>query len=420
MKQLLGIIKQSRGWLLIYFLLLSLYAWFSYGLTAPNLILINQPWFSQFQFWMWDHFYNNRPFLTATYIGIIILIFLAYLILMSRLRSLKIKRSQKILVLILLSLPLVFSYNALSLDVFNYIFNARMIIKYQVDPHVTAAINFNDDPWLRFMHNIHTTAPYGYGWTLFSLPVYLLGMGKFLITWLNFRLLSLLSLILTAVCLCWLKKTVSNSKLSLSDWALVVFNPLLLVEIISNSHNDLWMMLPALTSFGLIFTAAQHKKNNKFWTSLGLSLLLLSLSVSIKLASIVLVPIWLLLTFNLFCPRFKQKQLRILIDHWPLLASIAMFLPLLTNRSQQFHPWYLTWSLVWLPLIHNKIWKKLLITFSLSSLLRYTPFLLANDYSQDVLLKQKIITWSAPLLLGIYYLTETGYRTVKNCFGPRV
>jgi hypothetical protein len=248
------------------------------------------------------------------------------------------------------------------------------------------------------------------------LPVYLLGMGKFLITWLNFRLLSLLSLILTAVCLCWLKKTISNSKLSLSDWALVVFNPLILVEIISNSHNDLWMMLPALTSFGLIFTAAQYKKNYKFWSSLGLSLLLLSLSVSIKLASIVLVPIWLLLTFNLFWPLLKQKPLRILIDHWPLLASIAMFLPLFTSRSQQFHPWYLTWSLVWLPLIDNKIWKNLLITFSLSSLLRYTPFLLANDYSQDVMFKQKIITWSAPLLLGIYYLTKTGYRTVKNRF----
>ena len=66
---------------------------------------------------------------------------------------------------------------------------------------------------------------------------------------------------------------------------------------------------------------------------------------------------------------------------------------MLTSRSQQFHPWYLSWSLVWLPVIKNKVWRNTLLLFSISSLVRYLPWMLENGYNPQILLKQKLITW---------------------------
>ncbi len=405
-KKLLTLIKQSQNWLLYYFFVLAVYAWFSYGLTTPNLILIQSGWFQDFQFWMWDLFFNNRVLLVRVYIYLVALLFISFGMTVYKLKNIQLKLSQKLFLLFFLCLPLLFSYNALSADVFNYIFNAKMVVEYQANPHVRTAIDFEFDPLVRFMHNIHTPAPYGYGWTLLSLPIYLLGMGKFLLTWLSFRIFSFISLILAALSIEWLHRLLYKKSLKFGEWALLFLNPLLLIEIVSNSHNDLWMMVPAAASFGLLLKLKETsalKFNLKKAGWLLLSLLLLAFSISTKLASAVLIPIWLLLALQAFGVLSAQHWFKKLDKNWPLLASILMFLPLFTLRSQQFHPWYLTWSLIWLPLIKQKYWKQLLLAFSAASLLRYVPFLSANEYNQTILFRQKLITWSAPLWLGLMH-----------------
>jgi hypothetical protein len=37
--------------------------------------------------------------------------------------------------------------------------------------------------------------------------------------------------------------------------------------------------------------------------------------------------------------------------------SLALFLPLLTERSRYFLPWYLIWSLVFIPLLKSNFLK---------------------------------------------------------------
>ncbi|MFZ5376088.1 MAG: hypothetical protein ACOZAN_00255 [Patescibacteria group bacterium] len=400
----------------LFFCLILLYSWFSYGMTAPNLVLLKADWFWQFQSQMWRTFFNDRQLTAKIYFLIISLLFVVYFGLLKFVSRLKETLSHKT-ILSLLSvtlLPLLFSYNMLSYDVFNYIFNARMVVEYQANPHIKVALDFPDDPWTRFMHNTHTPAPYWYGWTAFSLVPYVVGMDKFALTWLVFRSLSILSVFLLYWILNLLHKKIYSRPLDAFQIILVFFNPLFLIEIVSNSHNDLWMIVPAIASLYLLTT---HKSENISLIKIFCSVLLLLFSVSTKQATLVLLPIWALLFFknNILMLKIAQanwpvfvKKIIVIATHkiselinywWPTFASLLLFIPLLTDRSQQFHPWYLTWSLVWLPLIRISTWKIILVGFSISSLYRYLPWILAGGYGEEVIHQQKMITWLPSLIL---------------------
>jgi hypothetical protein len=89
---------------------------------------------------------------------------------------------------------------------------------------------------------------------------------------------------------------------------------------------------------------------------------------------------------------------------WGEAAAILMFLPLFTELSRRFHPWYLIWPLTFLPFVKNKFIKTLLICFSITSLLRYVPFLYTGIYSAPTEQLQILVTWSAVPLAIVTYL----------------
>ncbi|MEA2056543.1 MAG: hypothetical protein U9O78_02375, partial [Patescibacteria group bacterium] len=218
--------KKSRIILLIYFLLLVGYSFFTYAITAPNLTLIKIPFFVKFQNLMWQTFYHNRNTTTLIFCVLFLMLFGIYLLLAKNINFKSQKKLKLNLILVLLALPLLFAYNALSLDVFNYIFNAKMVVKYQANPHIQTALNFAFDPWMRFMHNIHTPAPYGYGWTALSLLPFSLGLGKFSLTWLVFKIFSLVSLMLLIYLWKWLAKLYIKVDFNEKYAWLVCLNPL--------------------------------------------------------------------------------------------------------------------------------------------------------------------------------------------------
>jgi hypothetical protein len=405
-----------------YWLVLCVFAWFSYSLTAPNLVLNTSPVYWQFQTWMWDTFFNNRPLLTNTFIALALFLTLGYGLVIKAAANTTLSFKTLFGVVCLIIFPLLFSSTALSYDVFNYIFNAKMVAVYHHNPHVSVALEFPNDPWIRFMHNTHTAAPYGYGWTVLSLIPYTLGMGKFLLTWLVFRAWSVLSIALLAGVFYLIGRDTSPSNTNFKWWLLVLFlNPLFLIEVISSAHNDLWMMAPALLSLWLVSRAKNHSL-----TTLALSALLLGASISTKLASLALAPLWIGL---IIAPKLTKKfpSLIELKPAWPLAASMLMFVPLLTSRSQQFHPWYLTWAMVWLPVIaaSNSTWPKHLkplaawwsffvMILSITSLLRYVPYLSAGLFTPDILWHQKLITWSAVVLTPVMALILKSTNSVQN------
>jgi hypothetical protein len=411
----------------LYFCLLVLYAIFSFSLTDPNLVLLNWSPYWNFQQWMWQTFFHNPQLLTWTYVSLITALFVGYFGLTHEVVKTK-KYSSKMLGIgyLFLILPLLFSYNMLSHDVFNYIFNAKMVLIYHANPHVKVALDYSYDDWTRFMHNTHTPAPYGYGWTIFSVLPYMLGIGKFLLTWLVFRTLSIISIGILLAGLLYISKflpasTTEDKKQSMF-WSGLVFlflNPLFLIELVSNSHNDLWMMAPALCAFGLVLSLRKAKLK---WGVVALSAVLLGFSISVKLATGLLLPIWLFFILFHFHVWARLHNMLIKINkpaaealsfgvnflhmHWPVVCAGLLFLPLLTDRSQQFHPWYLTWILVWLPLISQKWLRNSVLVFSYFSLLRYIPWLLNGGFSDQVIFQQKLITWVVPVLFtaGVFIL----------------
>ncbi len=448
--------------LILFAFILIGYSIWSYGLTDPNLVLINWEPYWQFQQWAWQTFFHNRPMQTITYVVLISLLFVNYGVITWLFRKLELKMEtfKKFLVAMGIYLfvisPLLFSYNALSHDVFNYIFNARMVIEYQANPHSEVALGYSFDPWTRFMHNTHTTAPYWYGWTVISLIPYLLGFGSFLITWLNFKLFALVSLLLYGMIM-WFWK--NQQKQTLEHWqlGLVMLNPLVLVEIVGNSHNDFWMMVPALLAFLLLL----NRPKQMHW--LGLSLLSLIFSASTKYATLVLLPVWLivgkLFTINWGIPKttnaitsilfkfqnslkttFFNSFLNYVVQLVPWILSILLFLPLLTSRSRWFLPWYLLWSLSLVPLlvkstvlnrelpkisllplasikkqINNwrKRWVYLLVALSISSLIRYVPWLWYGEYSDLITSQEIVITWLGGLMVFCLFCV-TDYFTAKR------
>lgn len=386
-----------------------LYAIFSYSLTDPNLILTSWPPYWNFQQGMWQQFFHNHPLLTGSYL-VLVMGFLGVYAAGWRYWSRRSTPSlsagaQKTfwLACLLALSPLFLSYNALSHDVFNYLFNAKMVVVYNADPHVQTALEYARDDWTRFMHNTHTPAPYGYGWTALSLLPYMAGFGRLLPTWLLFRGLAVVSVVLLTVVLNKLAYKTAKKSLSPSLFWLVVMNPLVFLEVVSNQHNDLWMMVPALTALVVIYEKPKHWPTVKILVSA----LLLAGSISLKLATVVLIPLWLLWLGRWFLPTLRRWL------SWPrvaLMASLLLFVPLLTERSQQFLPWYLTWSLIWLPFIKERWWRAWLVALSITGLLRYVPWLWAGGFSPEVLMQQKLILWGGAALIWLGWWLTTRMR----------
>lgn len=403
---------KNKFTLILYFICLSVFAWWTWILTAPNLVLTSWAPYWNWQQWMWNTFYHSRSFISQTYLLLIIALFCLFFNLVRRQQFANFKNFA--LSLAICCLPLICSFNALSFDVFNYLFNAKMVAVYQADPHQQTALNFTDDDWTRFMHNTNTPAPYGYGWTAISLIPYYLAGGKFTLSWFGVRIFNIILLSLTLLLMSKYQKKLNDK----NDWqalALFFFNPLVLIEVLTNMHNDLWMMLPALWSILLITVNTQtnlEKKSSPYTVKninqiLGSAVLLL-LSSTIKYATLILIPLWI----AIFVLRFKTK-ISDLLKKWQAYifdaAAVLMFLPLLTTRSQFFHPWYLLWSLIFIPFVKNKTVRTSLLILSFSSLVRYVPVLQEGGFGSWTLLEQQLITFVPLLIYLIFYLGQNIY-----------
>lgn len=407
----------------ILFVVFLAYFLFSYIFLDPNLVLTTFKPYWLFQNWLWQSFLQNREFLIAAYIFIILASFAAYFSVCGKVYDqkesfLKLGKKQIMLLLSVILMPLLLSYNALSHDVFNYIFNARMVVEYGANPHAQTALDFPEDNWTRFMHNTHTPAPYGYGWTVLSLLPYVFGVGKFLVTWLNFKLFAILSYFLVIFILF---RFLQLQKRPIASVLLFALNPLVLIEVVGNSHNDLWMMIPTLLSFLLIYRPIKSGQSSKHAV---LSFGLLLISASVKMATILLLPLLVWLKF--LQSGFADNKIFSFFGKWeissnfinrnkfrenlPELASLIMFLPLLSARSQFFHPWYLLWCLVWLPLIKSRLISAILIAFSLSSMLRYLPWISSGfEYSDQIVFNQRLITWGGGIFGSVLVWLKLGH-----------
>lgn len=313
--------------------------------------------------------YFNRPLATNIYMGIIISLSLAYFAILALVKN-KVFKSSVIWKLTLLTgLILLFSYNAFSYDFFNYIFDAKIVTHYGQNPYQHKALDFPGDPMLGFMHWTHRIYPYGPLWLVLTIPLSFMGSNIFIITYFLFKLLAVVSYLITVYFIGKIVERIfpSSELLAVSFFA---FNPLVIIESLVSAHNDIVMMCFSIISLYFLI-----KKKYLY------ALIFLVISIGVKFATIFLFPVFLaVVTMQMLKEKINWFYFIVAMIICMLLAVLAA-----TQTSGNFQPWYLLFFLLFAALIIDKFYIFIpSIILSISVLLVYIPYLYYGNWDPPV------------------------------------
>ena len=312
--------------------------------------------------------YINRPLSTILYIIVLLVLHGLYFFYLFLSRHQKISKQKIWLILIITASILTFSYNTFSYDLFNYIFDAKIITHFHQNPYIHKALDYPGDPMLSFMHWTQRVYPYGPAWLVLTVPLSFLGMQLFLPTFFLFKLLISMSYLGT---LYFISKIFQKISPRYELWGLVFLglNPLMIIECLISSHNDIVMMFFAVWSLYLLL-------NKKYF----LSLILLLISIGIKFATGLLLPVYLLIALL----QINNKKI-----YWVKLFFLMLFLMIaaavMASLRTNFQPWYLVEPLVLAVFISGEyiiLFPGIIISFF--ALLTYVPFLFLGNWDKPV------------------------------------
>jgi hypothetical protein len=224
----------------------------------------------------------------------------------------------------LTALITLFSYTVFSHDIFNYIFDARIITHYGLNPYQYRALDFPQDDWTRFMQWTHRTYPYGPGWLAITAVPSTLGLGKFLPTYLLFKLLFAVSYLAVSAAIFQIAK-LQNSNPALAV-ALFAFHPLVILDGLISPRIDMVMIAFAL--WGVVYLLRDNNRS---------AIATLLISASIKFASILFLPI-------LWLNPSDHKKLFSYLFAAAVLGMVAQSI-----YSMTIQPWYFLLPLAVLP-----------------------------------------------------------------------
>lgn len=362
---------------LLYFLLLFFFTLFSYLFVDSNIPNLNIL-YSGFVF-------SERGISSIIYTIFILLFFSFYIYFVLSARNKVLNKKDLRVLISMTAFILFFSYPAmLSYDIFNYIATSKVLFFYQENPYIVMPIEISGEPLLSFMHAANKIALYGPIWIILTGVPYVLGFGNFIITLFSFKIFIVLSYIVTTI-LIW--------KISKNILSVVLFslNPLIVIETLISSHNDIVMIFLALLSFFLL-----TKKKVLLGT------LFFVLSIFIKYTTVLLLPVFLFMVWKTI--RKKEFQLERVFYYSSLLMLIAFFL---SPIREEIYPWYAIWFLSFVFLIPEK---KLLfyasIAFSFGLLFRYVPFILWGTHAGITPIIKSIVTFVPAILVSFYIIVR--------------
>ena len=367
----------KKSIIVLYSIFLSLFSIFSYLFVDPNLLYLRSI-YSDFTF-------SSRLLTSVFYISFIIVFFIFYGIFINLLVKKKLNTRDVFLLIGITFVILFFSYPAmLSYDIFNYIATSKVLFFYQENPYVIMPFEFTADPLLAFTRAANKIALYGPFWILLTGFPYVFGFGNFITTLIGFKFL-IGFFYLASVFIFW---KISKNIITVLLFAL---NPLIVIETLVSGHNDIVMVFLAILSFFLLM----GKKT-------FLAVLFLILSILIKYATVLLVPIFLYMLFNVI----KKRE----ID-WKsvfYLSSLLMTVGfLLSPIREEIYPWYAIWFLPFSFLVPNK--KLLLyisIAFSFGLMFRYVPFIFSGTHVGITPTVKSIVTFVPSCLVLFYFLIK--------------
>lgn len=234
--------------------------------------------------------------------------------------------------LLVFSGTLIAAWPLFSSDIFTYIMHGRLFGIYHANPYLTPIANYTQDaifPWVYYKW-LHTPLAYGPLWALCAGGLAKISGNNLVNNLLIFRLFVILfylaSIFILNKILLLLKSPARPLILYLYAW-----NPLLLLEVANNGHNDIIMVTLALLAFYCYL-------KNKLWLVLPIFIL----ACLIKYIFILLLPFLILLLLR----KIQQKILFLLGNF--LLAGLLFLMILLPGlidsikwQSNLFWPGYL-------------------------------------------------------------------------------
>jgi len=303
--------------------------WVDYGLFL--MLADSHPFFNHFQ-WIIGYRDSHRVLLANIYLLLIVVLFglQLFLLFAKKIKFLSIRNLLKISLFSTLFFS--FAYPFLSRDLFTYLFSAKMVWTYHVNPFVVPPMNFlSTDMWAGLAHNIEFPYAYGPISLIYSLiPMVLFSGRRFIMNFLGYKLLNAALFYLSGIILF---KLTNKDKKIFSFW---FFNPLLVVELLINAHNDLLMIGLFIIALYYLYKGSKLKA----W-------LAFVASVSTKYFSAIALPVMVLGKKN------KPLSFKIL--------SLGSTLLLLFQKMRYVQIWYYTWIYMFLPLAKLKIKSWILI-----------------------------------------------------------
>lgn len=361
-----------------YSLLLAALTIFSYGFVDANFPF--RPFLSLFML------VNQQHAITGTiYTVIIILLFCFYFFLLSRTYKKKITTKYIWQLIVATSIILFLSFPAFSYDIFNYIATAKVAFLYKENPYIVMPIDIRNEPLLAFMHAANKTALYGPVWIILTIIPFVLGMNNLWITIFSFKLFTLF-FYLGLTYFIW--KLSNKNNVSLVYFA---FNPLVLIEALVSSHNDVVMIFFALFSFLLI-------KEKKLLPSLFFFLF----SILIKFATLFLIPVY---AYTMYASIKNRSINWKYVWTWSAISMYIIFF--LSPLREELYEWYFIWPLSFVALNGRiNLFSLLSIAFSFGLSFRIVPFLFTASWSGKAPIVKKIVSFLPVIFVIIGYVLK--------------
>lgn len=176
----------------------------------------------------------NRDILAALYVFFVVALFILQCILM-RVNRWSLKKL--FFIFFITTFIFSFSYNFLSHDLFTYLFSAKMLWVYKLNPYLVAPEKLVPlDFSISFLRNVGNVYFYGVVSLLYSLlPIVLFSGDRILMNILFMRFLNGIIFFMTGILII---KTLDDKRV-FGWW---FFNPLLIFELLVNGHNDLLLI----------------------------------------------------------------------------------------------------------------------------------------------------------------------------------
>lgn len=219
-------------------------------------------------------------------IGLLLIFSIIYLMIVKKEKEIFKNKKQIILFILIIAFIFMMILPFLSSDIYYYIGDSWLASKYGENPYYTSVKDLQDNGINdEILNNTgywkNTTSVYGPIWNSIAKLLVSLSFGKVTIALFVFKIASLLIHVLNSYLM--YKITKSNKYMLLYG-----LNPLVLVELLSNVHNDIYLILFILLALYFLI-----RKKNIYFT-----VIFLALSICVKYSTVLIVPFILLYYFK--------------------------------------------------------------------------------------------------------------------------